>query len=106
MSPVVPKLVGGLPGPVKLSSQELLGSDVHAMIAKTGDIWRSWGWYVYQRDGFEKPNQFGYAPDGYRLQIVAAYPPDYPPTVSATSPCFAGEIARDDIAFPAVLKGD
>ena len=24
MSPVVPKLVGGLPGPVKLSSQELL----------------------------------------------------------------------------------
>ena len=79
------------------------GSDVHAMIAKTGDIWRSWGWYVYERDGFEKPNQFGYAPDGYRLQIVATYPPDYPPTVSATSPCFPGDIARDDIAFPAVL---
>lgn len=82
----------------------LPGSDLSAMIAKTGEIWRSWGWHVYERDGFEKPNQFGYAPDGYRLQIVAAYPPDYPPTVVATSPCFPGDIARDDIAFPAVLR--
>jgi hypothetical protein len=32
-------------------------------------------------------------------------PPEYSPTVNATLLCFPGEIARDDIAFPAVLKG-
>lgn len=82
------------------------GTDIRATITKTGDIWRSWGWYVYERDGFEKPNQFGYAPDGYRLQIVAAYPPEFPPTLSAISPCFPGEIAREGIPFPAVLPAN
>jgi hypothetical protein len=82
------------------------GNGLRAMIVMTGDTSRSWGWYVYQRDGFEKPDQFGYAPDGYHLQIVAAFPLDYPQTVSATSPCFGGEFARDDISSPAVLKDD
>ena len=76
------------------------GSDTNAMIAKTGEVWRSWGWYVIERDGFRKPNQFGYGPDGYRLQIVAPNPPQYPPVVSAMSPCYPGDIARDDVPFP------
>jgi hypothetical protein len=38
------------------------GTSLCAMIVMTGDTSRSWGWYVYQRDGFEKPDQFGYAP--------------------------------------------
>jgi hypothetical protein len=77
-----------------------------AMVKKTGDIWRSWGWYVFERDGFRQPNEFGYGPDGYRMQIVTAGRPDYPPTLSASSPCFAGGIVRDDIPFPTVLQGN
>jgi hypothetical protein len=46
--------------------------DIDNLIASVGDIWKEWGWYVFERDGFDKPNRFGYAPDGYRLQIVAA----------------------------------
>jgi hypothetical protein len=76
------------------------GTDLNATIAKVGDIWRGWGWQVLERDGFRKPNQFGYGPDGYRLQIVAAAREGYPPTVQAISPCFPGTIARDDVAFP------
>jgi len=73
-------------------------------IQVVGDTWRSWGWYVLHRDGFPAPNQFGYAPDGYRIQITAAnQPPDGPPTVQASSPCFPKSVARDDIAIPAVV---
>ena len=75
-------------------------SDPNALISKVGEIWRSWGWYVFERDGFTKPNQFGYGPDGYRLQIEAANPPSYPPTVQGSTPCFPGSIADDNIAFP------
>jgi hypothetical protein len=55
------------------------GTDSEALIAKTGDIWKSWGWYVYERDDFYKPNRFGYSPDGYILQIMARYEPGHPP---------------------------
>jgi hypothetical protein len=82
------------------------GTDLDAMIAKTGDIWKGWGWYVLERDGFRKPNRFGYAPDGYSLQIVAANPAGYPPTIAGVSPCFPGEFARDDLPVPVVLKAD
>ncbi len=81
------------------------GTDSKALIAETGETWRGWGWHVFERDGFRKPNQFAYAPDGYRLQIVVANPPEYPPTVSAVSPCFPGQIAKDDLPFPAVISG-
>jgi hypothetical protein len=30
----------------------------------------SWGWYVMERDGFRKPNRFGYARDGYGLCLT------------------------------------
>jgi hypothetical protein len=82
------------------------GTDLNTTIAKAGDIWKSWGWYVFERDDFHKPNRFGYAPDGYGLQIVATQPPGYPPTVNGTSPCFSGDLARDGITVPVTLTGN
>lgn len=51
------------------------GADVNAMYGQVESIWKGWGWQVLERQGFEKPNRFGYAPDGYVVQIKAAYPP-------------------------------
>lgn len=76
------------------------GSDLDALVHRTGDVWREWGWHVFERYGFRKPNQFGYGPDGYRMQIVAAGKPGYAPTLSASTPCFPGTIAQDGIRFP------
>ena len=78
--------------------------DATDTIATVGDIWRHWGWQVDERDGFRRPNRFGYGPDGYRLQIVAAAAPGHPPTLQASSPCFPRQIARDDIPIPQVLR--
>jgi len=77
-----------------------------AMIAKIGDVWKSWGWRVMERDGFYKPNRFGYAPDGYNLQIESRGRPGYPPSLVGVSPCFPGDLARDDIPFPLVVRAD
>jgi hypothetical protein len=82
------------------------GTDLEAMVAKTGEIWRSWGWHVIERDGFRKPNQFGYSQDGYKLQIVTAAREGYPPTLEGSTPCFPGELARNDIPFPPVVQGN
>src|ERR1700736_2010547 len=49
-------------------------------------IWKQWGWQVIERDGFTKPNRFGYAPDGYVLQIEARPDPKYPPSLVGSSP--------------------
>ena len=78
------------------------GTDFDAIVQRAGDVWREWGWYVFERDGFRQPNQFGYGPDGYRLQIVAAGKPGYAPTLSASTPCFPGAIAQ--IAVPFAIK--
>jgi hypothetical protein len=45
-------------------------TDPDAVIGQTGDIWKSWGWYVMERDGFREPNRFGYARDGYSLCLT------------------------------------
>jgi hypothetical protein len=82
------------------------GLDPQTVISKVGDTWRSWGWYVFERDGFTKPNQFGYGPDGYRLQIQAANPSTYPPTLQGSTPCFPGNIAKDDVAYPPRLTAN
>lgn len=90
-------------GDLKLPS----GTDAAAVIGQAGDIWRSWGWYVLERDGFPKPNRFGYGSDGYRLQIEIANPPNLPPTLMASSPCFSGDFSSDDdIPFPIVLPAN
>lgn len=70
------------------------------LVTKTGDLWRSWGMEVMQRDGFEKPNQFGFPRDGYGVQIEAAYPADYPPLLTVVSPCFSGDLRQDDVPEP------
>ena len=81
-------------------------TDPDAMIAKVGEIWQGWGWCVCERTGSAKPNRFGYAPDGYCLQIVAAGHNKNPPTITGVSPCFPGELVRDDIRVPAALKAE
>jgi hypothetical protein len=82
------------------------GTD-HSAVARTfGDVWRSWGWYVYEGEGFRKPNQFGVSPDGYRLRIVAAAVAGYPPGFEGSSPCFPGNLARDDVPFPTVVTAN
>lgn len=78
----------------------------NGLVDKVGEIWRGWGWYVTERDGFAKPNRFGYGPDGYRIQIEAAPQAGYPPSIEASSPCFPGQIARDDIPTPIELRAD
>lgn len=82
------------------------GSEVVDLISTVGEIWRSWGWYVAERDGFTKPNRFGYGPDGYRLQIEAAAQQGYPPAIQGSSPCFPGTIAREDIPIPVVIRAE
>lgn len=63
-------------------------------------------WHVIERDGFHKPNQFGYEPDGYASQIVASNPPGYPPTITGVSPCYPGVLASDNVPAPAILSGN
>ena len=67
-------------------------------------VLRSWRWYIYERDGFRKPNQFGYSPDGYRLRIISAARSGYPPGLEGTTPCFPGNLAPNDIPFPMVFS--
>ncbi len=81
------------------------GIDSEALIAKTGDVWKSWGWFVYERDGFYKPNRFGYSPDGYILQIIARSEPGYPPSLQGISPCFPPDLPADRSPFPMILTG-
>jgi len=79
------------------------GSRPEVIVALAGEVWKSWGWYVIERDGFYKPNRFGYGPDGYRLQIHAAALPGYPPTVQADTPCFPADLPDDRSPFPLVI---
>ncbi len=82
------------------------GGEFDKLVGAVGETWKSWRWWVFERDDFRKPNRFGYAPDGYVLQIKVSSPPGYPPTIIATSPCFPHDIAREDIPFPMVVKAD
>lgn len=84
-------------------------TDYPALIAKVGDIWKSWGWRVTERDGFDKPNRFGYSPDGYTLDIKAgpAHVPGAPPTLGASSPCFPGDASRfQPLPEPRIITRD
>ncbi|MGB3485289.1 MAG: hypothetical protein WBB07_24125 [Mycobacterium sp.] len=71
--------------------------DFHQLVDDVGRVWESWGWEVIERDGYAKPNRFGYAPDGYVLQIAASYPPEYPPSIIAASPCYPGTLRNEDL---------
>lgn len=80
------------------------GTDPNALVSRVGELWKSWGWYVFERDEFRKPNRFGYAPDGYTLQIKAKAQPGYPPSLEGTSPCFPAELPNNRSAFPTVIS--
>lgn len=78
------------------------GIDGATLVARAGDIWKSWGWWVFERDGMYKPNRSGFSPDGYELHIgMPAL--QGPPNLTGTSPCFPHDIARDDLPFPATI---
>lgn len=83
-------------GPSGVSSDEL--------VAATGEVWRSWGLTVVERDDFRKPNRFGYTQEAYLLQVKGPSTPGYPPTLIVSSPCFPGDLVRDDIPTPNVIQ--
>lgn len=97
----------GPDAPVRFSDwrdlQTPAGVDFNSLIAQVGERWKSWGWQVLEHDGYEKPNRFGYAPDGYVLQIAASHPATYPPSIIGSSPCFPGNLRRDIEPNPAVI---
>jgi hypothetical protein len=59
---------------------------------------------VIERDGFTKPSRFGRAPDGYVLQIEARPDLKYPPSLVGLSPCFPGNLRKDDAPRPAIIE--
>lgn len=80
------------------------GMEYASLVQTVGDVWRSWGWQVAERDGFRKPNQFGVGPDGYRLRIITSARDGYPPGLEGSSPCFPGNLADNDLPFPPVVE--
>jgi len=78
------------------------GLDAGKLIAQVGDVWKSWGWWVFERDGMYKPNRSGFSPDGYELHIGVPAVPG-PPNITGTAPCFPHDIARDDLPFPRTI---
>jgi hypothetical protein len=78
------------------------GVDGGNLIAEVGDIWKTWGWWVFERDGMYKPNRSGFSPDGYELHIGVPGLPG-PPSITGSSPCFPHDIARDDLPFPTTI---
>lgn len=80
------------------------GNDFDGVIAQTGETWRGWGWHVIERDGFGKPNRFGYTPDGYVLHLEARSSVGAAPFLIGSSPCFSGNLRRDLEANPPVIE--
>lgn len=78
------------------------GLDAGKLITGVENIWKSWGWWVFERDGMYKPNRSGLSPDGYELHIGVPGLPG-PPNITGTSPCFPHDVARDDLPFPTII---
>ncbi|RIT31733.1 hypothetical protein D2E73_08500 [Mycobacteroides abscessus] len=78
------------------------GVESGQFVAEVGDVWKSWGWWVYERDGTYKPNRVGSSPDGYELYVGVPGLPGAP-HISGTSPCFPHDLARADLPFPVVI---
>ncbi len=73
------------------------GTPTVEVVGQIGDHWKALGWQVIEKDGFPKPNRFGYPPDGYSLQITARDNPNQAPSVIAASPCFPGNLKDDSV---------
>lgn len=80
------------------------GTDFNALISHTGEIWKQWGWQVIERDGFEKPNRFGYTPDGYVLHLEARNKVGATPFLIGSSPCYPGSLRGDIPRNPPLIK--
>ncbi|SCX11122.1 hypothetical protein SAMN02799620_01514 [Mycolicibacterium fluoranthenivorans] len=80
------------------------GTDFSAIIKGSGDVWKQWGLQVLERDGFTKPNRFGYAPDGYLLQIEARRDSTYPPSLVGSSPHFSGKLRSPNVTKPSLIS--
>ena len=105
-TPPCEDVISGVPPVAFTTIGELklpVGVDPDDIIAKVGEIWQGWGWYVLDRGDLARKNRFGYAPDGYRLQIMAAAKPGYPLSVESISPCFPGDLPDNRSPFPMVL---
>ncbi|SIE09091.1 Uncharacterised protein [Mycobacteroides abscessus subsp. abscessus] len=80
------------------------GTDFNTIINQVGELWKSWGWQVIERNDFDKPNRFGYAPDGYGLQIESRNAVKAAPSLIGGSPCFSGDLEDKDLpVLPLVL---
>ncbi|AMO61870.1 Uncharacterised protein [Mycolicibacterium phlei] len=79
-------------------------TETAAIIGQTGEIWKQWGWEVIEREGFVKPNRFGYSPDGYVLQIQARPDRSQPPSLIGSSPCFPGNRRTDAVDRPPLIR--
>ncbi|WP_245535321.1 hypothetical protein [Segniliparus rotundus] len=84
------------------------GIDYAELVAKVGDVWRSWGWRVEERKGSDNPNRYGYSPDGYSLNITARPPQfaSFPPSFGGNTPCFPPELRDDHVPIPPVITRD
>lgn len=69
-----------------------VGTDSSVTVANVGDDWQRLGWQVLERDGYPKPNRFGYTPDGYILQIKVRDDAGKSMSLVAASPCFPGNL--------------
>lgn len=79
------------------------GADFDAIISAVGEIWQQWGWQVIERDGFEKPNRFGYSPDGYVLHLEARNNAKATPFLIGSSPCYSGNLRQNIPRNPPVI---
>jgi hypothetical protein len=80
------------------------GTDFDTVIAQTGDFWTQWGWQVVEREGFEKPNRFGYTPEGYVLHLEARNNAGAGPLLIGSSPCYPGSLRADTPRNPPLVN--
>ncbi|ADG99009.1 conserved hypothetical protein [Segniliparus rotundus DSM 44985] len=83
-------------------------TDFADLVRKTGDVWRSWGWRVEERENSEKPNRVGTSPDGYILsiEIRPSRFAGYPPSFTGDTPCFSPRFRHDDVPVPTTITRD
>lgn len=80
------------------------GTPIDGLVEKLGEIWKSFGWSVDQRDGFPEPNRFATTSDGYRIHAIVGRPAGYPPVLVAGSFCYDGHLVEKGIEIPAVVR--
>lgn len=80
------------------------GADAAAVIVQAGEVWRHWGRRVVEREGFGKPNRFGYSPDGYVLHLEARNSSDDGPLLIGSPPCYPSGLRSDTTRNPSLIS--